>query len=390
MVKSKNILSLFQENWVLEARMIFGVTALWLFMGLLVLYSASSKIALQDSGDAFYYVKQQLLWICLGLVLLRLITAFPLRDLFRIGTRGLIFMSILLAVTLFFSAPTNGSSRWIELGPVRLQPSELIKPFLLLQAAQLFGHWHRTSWPRRRFWLIVFGVILLLILVQPSLSMTMFCSASLWLIALGAGLPIKHLLAVWVPGGAIALLSILINPYQRGRIEALINPLADPEGNGFQLIQSLMTVSSGELWGRGFGKSLQNTFLPEQYTDFVFSVFAEEYGLVGAVILILLLLAFAGLGMAVSNRAKDPVVKMVALGATVFLVGQSLFHIGVTVGLLPTTGITFPFFSYGGSSMVSSLALAGLLIRAALEMEVAEVIPLRARRSRRKSGSLRA
>lgn len=384
MLKNKSIFSLFQQNWILEARMIAGITFLLLFLGLLVLYSASSKVALQDAGDAFFYLKLQLLWILIGLLLMGLITTIPLRSLLPIGTKGLFCMGFLLIVTLFFSPPTNGASRWIELGPVRLQPSELIKPFLLLQAAQLFGQWHRKSWPRRRAWLILFGLILGLILLQPSLSMTMFCSFSLLLMALGAGLPINLLLGVCVFGVAIAALSIVFNPYQRARIETLLNPLADADGKGFQLLQSLMTVSSGEIWGRGFGMSLQNTFLPEQYTDFVFSIFAEEYGFVGAISLISLLLVFASLGIYISDRAKDPVVKVVALGSTVFLVGQSMFHIGVTVGVLPTTGITFPFFSYGGSSMVSSLVLAGLLIRAALEMDVAEVIPLSSARGRRR------
>jgi cell division protein FtsW len=364
------------QGWVTEARIVLGLTLLWLCVGLVVLYSASFSTALIVLGDGLYYAKQQLIWVLLGLALLRLIAKFPLRQIFKFGTFGLFVTIFLLAVTLLFSPPTNGASRWIDIGPVKLQASELIKPFLVLQAAQLFGQWHRHSWKKRRFWLMVLGLTLILILLQPSLSMTMFCGATLWLMAVGAGLPWLPLIGVAALGMVGALLSIWRNPYQFERIATFINPWVDPQGKGFQLTQSLITISSGQVWGEGYGMSQQKTFLPEQYTDFVFSVFAEEFGLVGVILLILGLLIFASVGTIIATKAKDPNVRMVALGSTVVLVGQAFFHIGVASGVLPTTGLTFPFFSYGGSSMLSSLAVAGLLIRAALEMSSAEVIPL--------------
>jgi cell division protein FtsW len=381
MLKTKKILRwlLFDpstQGWLTEARIILGLTLLWLFVGLVMLYSASFATAIEEVGDGLYYFKQQLIWVLLGLALLRIIARFPLRQTFKIATVGLFITIFLLAITLFFAAPINGSSRWISVGPIRLQASELIKPFIVLQAAQLFGQWHRHSWTKKRFWLGVFALTLGLILLQPSLSMTMFCGASLWLMAVGAGVSWLQLGAVALLGLTAALISIFRNSYQFERIATLLNPWADAQGKGFQLTQSLMTISSGQIWGEGFGMSQQKTFLPEQYTDFVFAVFAEEFGLIGTVMMILGLVIFASVGMVVSLKAKDPTVRMVALGSTVMLVGQAFFHIGVTAGVLPTTGLTFPFFSYGGSSMLSSLAVAGLLIRSALEMSSAEVISL--------------
>ncbi len=364
------------QGWLTEARIILGLTLLWLCVGLVVLYSASFSTALVMLGDGLYYAKQQLIWVLLGLALLRVITNFPLRKIFKFGTFGLFVTIFLLAITLLFSPPTNGASRWIDIGPIRLQASELIKPFLVLQAAQLFGQWNRYSWQKKRFWLIVLGATLILILAQPSLSMTMFCSATLWLMAMGAGLPWLQLFVVAILGIVGALLSIWRNTYQFERISTFLNPWLDPQGRGFQLTQSLMTISSGQIWGEGYGMSQQKTFLPEQYTDFVFSVFAEEFGLVGVIVLIVGLIIFASMGMIIATKAKDPTVRMVALGSTVVLVGQAFFHIGVASGVLPTTGLTFPFFSYGGSSMLSSLAVAGLLIRAALETHSAEVVSL--------------
>lgn len=365
------------SRWAAEARIIRWLTFLWLFVGLVVLFSASFPNA-DGLGDGFYYFKQQLIWAALALIIFNITVHFPLRLTIKIGSIGLFVVLLLLFATYIpgIGEARNDSTRWLKLGSFLLQPSEFIKPFLVLQAANLFGRWKQTGLLAKLFWLLVFAISLLGILMQPSLSMTALSGMSLWLMAMAAGIPWYQLTGTAVMGVAAGVFSIATKEYQRRRLMSFLNPWVDQAGDGYQLSQSLMAIGSGGTWGTGFGLSNQKMFLPFQYTDFIFSVFAEEFGLVGCIALIAMLLIFASLGFRVALMCKDAVVRLVAIGSTVFLVGQAFLNIGVASGVLPTTGITFPFFSYGGSSLLSSLAIAALLVRAAREMSAAEIISI--------------
>ena len=201
---------------------------------------------------------------------------------------------------------------------------------------------------------------------------------TLWLIALAAGLPYKYLGGTALGGMFLALFSISVKEYQRRRIMSFINPWADPTTNGYQLIQSLLAVGSGGTLGSGFGFSQQKLlYLPIQDTDFIFSVFAEEFGFAGSIVLLLMFICYATLGLRVALKATKSAHGLVAIGITILMVGQSLIHVAVASGALPTTGLPLPMFSYGGSSMISSLVSAALLIRVARESSEAEVVPLR-------------
>jgi cell division protein FtsW len=271
----------------------------------------------------------------------------------------------------------NGATRWIAIGPALIQPSELIKPFLVLQSARVFGKWDRLKWETRLGWLLIFAVVLAGILLQPNLSTTALCGMTLWLIALAAGLPLKYLGGTAIAGMVTAFTSIRIHEYQWRRVTSFLDPWADSMGDGYQLIQSLLAVGSGETWGTGFGLSQQKLFyLPIQYTDFIFSVFAEEFGFGGCVLLLLLLFAYASLGVIIAMKCTHRVQRLVAIGVSILMVGQSLLNIGVAIGALPTTGLPLPLFSYGGSSVIASLLSAALLIRVARESNEAEVIQL--------------
>jgi cell division protein FtsW len=171
---------------------------------------------------------------------------------------------------------------------------------------------------------------------------------------------------------------------------SFLNPWADPMQDGYQLIQSLLAVGSGGIWGSGFGLSQQKLFyLPIQYTDFIFAVFAEEFGFVGGLLLLLLLMVYATLALIVALKTQNPVHRLVAIGAMIFMVGQSLLNIGVATGVLPTTGLPLPLVSYGGNSMIASLLVAALLIRVARESTEAEIVPIKKRQSRNgRSGSV--
>lgn len=371
------------NEWAIDARLLRWLTFLWMFMGLAVLFSASYPIADAQHGDGLYYFKRQLISVVLGLIVFNLLVRSPLRYVLRISHWFVILLLGLLLVTILPGVGTtiNGATRWISLGIFPFQPSELIKPFLMLQSARIFGQWERLNPRVRLTWVGIFLLVLLGILLQPNLSTAALCGMTLWLIALAAGLPFTYLGGTALGGFMLAFISISLKEYQRRRVMSFLNPWADPLRDGYQLVQSLLAVGSGGTWGSGFGLSQQKLFyLPIQYTDFIFAVFAEEFGFAGSVLMLLLLMAYATIAVIVAMKARNTVHRLVATGAMILIVGQSLLNIGVATGVLPTTGLPFPFFSYGGNSMIASLVSAGLLIRVARENSEAEVVSLDARR----------
>ncbi|MGL5059590.1 MAG: FtsW/RodA/SpoVE family cell cycle protein [Microcoleus sp.] len=373
------------SQWAAEARWLRWLTFLWLFVGLTVLFSASYPSANAEYGDGLYYIKRQLVAVAIGLAGFNLVIHSQLRYLLKTAQWGVLLLLGLLLLTIVPGVGTtiNGATRWISLGPVPIiQPSELIKPFLVLQSARIFGNWPRLTNQVRLTWLGIFGLMLVGILLQPNLSTTALCGMTLWLVALAAGLPYLQLGVTALGGMLAAVLSISLRTYQRRRIMSFLNPWADPMQDGYQLIQSLLAVGSGGVWGVGLGMSQQKLFyLPIQYSDFIFAVFAEEFGLVGGFSLLVMLGAYATLALRVAMRARNVECQLVAIGVMVVMVGQSLLNIGVATGVLPTTGLPLPFFSYGGSSMLASLLLSGLLIRVARESSEAEVVSLAGRRA---------
>ncbi|MFM7406169.1 MAG: FtsW/RodA/SpoVE family cell cycle protein [Cuspidothrix sp.] len=368
------------STWSLEARLLRWLTLTWMFIGLIILFSASYAVADERQGDGLFYFKRQILWGIVALIIFNIIVNLPLRKILGVSHWFLIFFLFLIFVTLIpgLGKKAFDAARWIAIGPIPIQPSELIKPFLVLQSATLFSKWEKLSWEIRLSWLGVFSLVLLGILAQPNLSTTALCGMTIWFIALAAGLPYKYLGGTALGGVILALLSISIREYQRKRIMSFMNPWADPTGDGYQLVQSLLAVGSGQTWGAGFGLSQQKLFyLPIQDTDFIFAIFSEEFGFVGGILLLLMLALFATIGLIIALKSKNLTSQLVAIGVVVVMIGQSLLHIGVTTGALPTTGLPLPMFSYGGNSMIASLISSALLIRVARESSEAEVIPLR-------------
>ena len=372
------------RDWSAEARWLRWLTFLWMAIGLLVVFSASYATADVELSDGLYYFKLQIIWILIGMVGFNLLVHSPLRYILGVADWLLLIMLGCLLVTLLPGVGTsvNGATRWLFVGPFPIQPSELAKPFLVLQGARIFGQWRRIRGATRITWMVIFCLLLLGILLQPNLSTTVLCGLVLWLMALAAGMPYFYLGGTAIAGLLAGLLSISLKSYQRRRIMSFLNPWADAKGDGYQLVQSLLAVGSGGFGGSGFGMSQQKLFyLPIQYTDFIFSVFAEEFGFLGSVMLLVMLLAYATLALRVALKTQNPVHRLVAIGVMVLMVGQSLLNIGVATGVLPTTGLPFPLFSYGGSSMIASLVAAALLIRVARESSEAKVVPLHDRAS---------
>jgi cell division protein FtsW len=368
------------QGWATEARLLRWLTMLWLVLGVAMLLSASYVTADSAFGDGLYYVKRQLLWIAIGILLMRGVVSMPLQGVLRLANGGLLLMLLLTWSLLVpgVGRQAYGAVRWVQLGPIPLQPSEFLKPLLVLQSARMLGAWERLSQGQRWFWLGTVAAALVGILLQPNLSTTLLCGMVLWLLAIAAGLPWVYVGGAAIGGVMMAALSISLREYQQRRILSFLDPWADPFGAGYQLVQSLLAIGSGGWWGAGFGLSRQKLAnLPIQYTDFIFSVYAEEFGWIGSMLLLGLLGAYGWIGLRLALKARDRVMRLVAVGTTAFLIGQSMLNVGVAAGALPTTGLPFPMLSYGGSSMLSSLILAGLLIRTAREVNAAPVVGLR-------------
>ena len=370
-------------HWPAEARLLLGMVALWSLLGLVVLGSASWWVAAREMGDAAYYLKRQALWLVASWGLLYLGLRINLRRWLRLAGPALLVGMVMVALTLVIGSTVNGASRWLVIGPIQLQPTELIKPFLVLQGAAIFSHWSRIANDQKVIWLGVFAVTLALILKQPNLSTAALCGILLWLMALASGLPLWAMLGTAGAGLTVAVGSISINEYQRIRVTSFLNPWKDAQGDGYQLVQSLLAIGSGGLWGEGYGLSTQKLqYLPIQSTDFIFAVFAEEFGYVGSVALLLFLLLFGFVGLRVALSCRSNQQRLVAIGCTSLLVGQSILNIAVASGAMPTTGLPLPMISYGGNSLLASLLTAGLLLRCSLEGAGLEPVRPRRQRSR--------
>ena len=368
------------RSWTWEARLLNWLTCVWLIIGLVTLMSASYPEGMVNNNDGLYILKRQMIGVVAGIVGFNLMSRLPLSKIIKIAPAMVLVLLMLIFATLIpgLGKTTMGASRWIAIGPFSLQPSELIKPFLVLQAAYLFSRWQKLTNKVRLVWLTTFALVLAAILKQPNLSTTGLCGMSLWLIALAAELPLGQLLTVAGGGVGVASLSVAVNPYQLDRITSFLDPWQDYHNKGYQLIQSLLAIASGGINGAGYGLSQQKlSFLPIRSTDFIFAVYAEEFGFIGCVMLLLLIIGYGTLALRVAIKCKHELARLVAVGAMVFIIGQSLINIGVATGSLPTTGLPLPFFSYGINSIIASLLLAGLLVRVARESNTTRVIALK-------------
>ncbi|MBC1194878.1 FtsW/RodA/SpoVE family cell cycle protein [Microcystis aeruginosa BLCCF158] len=366
------------KNWSAEARLLRWMTFLWLLVGLVVLFSASYALADSRFDNGLYYFVRQLIWLWIGLIGFNFLVRLPIEKLLKIAPWMILLVLGLILITLIpgLGANINGATRWIKIGPILLQPSELMKPFLVLQGAAVFGGWPRLNVNQRLTWIAIFGLILAGILLQPNLSTTALCGITLWLIALASGLPLSYMTSTALLGLTMAVVSVTFREYQRKRILSFLDPWQDPRGDGYQLVQSLLAIGSGGTTGSGYGLSQQKLFyLPFPDTDFIFAVFGEEFGFIGGILLLIMLFLYATLALIVAVKCRHRIKKLVAIGAMVILIGQSLLNIGVATGSLPTTGLPFPLFSYGGSSSLASLFLAALLIRVAREENDPDPVP---------------
>ena len=340
-------------------------------IGLLMVLSSSSVQALRESGSSWLYFQRQAMWLSLGALALVVGLRSPLRLWRRLAAPLLIISFGLLVVVLVpgLGVQVNGSTRWIDFGPLRVQPSELAKVALLLFGADLLARRaSRIEDPRAGLvpMCMVMGGLTLLVMLQPDMGTTIvlvLIGASLLLLS---GVPVRRLTPLAVFGVGVGAVLAISEPYRRARVVSFFDPWADAGNTGYQVVQSLVGMGSGQLTGVGLGASRAKWgFLPNAHTDFIFAIIGEELGLLGSLSIIGLFVTLAVLGARVAIHAEDRFGALVAGGATAWVAGQALVNMGAVVGLVPVTGVPLPFVSAGGSALVANLFAAGLLLRVA-------------------------
>lgn len=350
---------------------LLAVLAVLNIVGLVMVLSASSVVSLQETGSSWTYFIKQTEWMVLGTIAAALLCYVDLSKIrrFSLVALGLCALGLLAVHIPGLGVTSNGATRWIGLGPIQIQPSEVTKLGVLLFVADwLASHQKRLRVARVSVnpVMLVLGVIGLLIMVQPNLGTTIIVALIVFSVLYSAGVP-RRALAVWgVLGVAATVAMAMGSTYRRARVLSFLHPWADPQHNGYQLIQSRVGLASGGAFGVGLGSSRAKWgFLPFAHTDFIFSIIGEELGLVGAVVVILLFVALGALGIKVALNADRPFHRYLATGITAWLVFQAFVNIGAVIGILPITGVPLPFISYGGTSLLVTLAGAGVLLNVA-------------------------
>ncbi|MDN5346813.1 MAG: cell division protein FtsW [Clostridia bacterium] len=345
---------------------IFLATLLLLSIGIIMVLSSSIVTSEQLYGDPYYFLKRQLLWAALGLTGLFFVQQFDYRELRRLAVPFLVLALFLLILVLLVGIEAKGSSRWLGVGTLSFQPSEVIKLAMVIFIAYSLAEVKKSLnsfWRDLLPYLLLLTVVCILILAQPDLGTAAAVAGTVYLMLAVAGARREHLLMLLALGLAGVAAAIAIAPYRMARFLAFLNPWADPSGTGYQYIQSLLAVGSGGLFGVGLGQGKQKLFyVPERHTDFIFAILSEELGFIGAAVVILLFFVLVWRGLRVALNAPDSFGSLLAAGITIMIMLQALINMGVVTGLLPITGITLPLVSYGGSSLLFSMLGIGILL----------------------------
>jgi len=365
---TESIFPLPWKIWPYEAKILFVLIGIWSILGICILGSSSWWVASREMGNWAYFLKKQIIWTIPGIGIFYFVLNTNIRNLLKFSRIIFFILFFLILLTNITGITVNGSSRWLVLGNLRLQPSELIKPFLILEASNLFAHWNLIKNDKKLITLISFGLLILLILKQPNLSTASLTGILFWVMGLCGGVKLSSLSSFASFGFITGCISIVNNEYQKLRVTSFINPWKDQQESGFQLIQSLLAIGSGGLFGQGFGLSIQKLqYLPFMYTDFIFAIFAEEFGLLGSTLFLAFLMVFSYISLRIALKCRNNYTKLIAIGSGTLLIGQSIMHIAVATGSMPTTGLPLPFISYGGNSLIASFFIAGMLLRCSLE-----------------------
>jgi cell division protein FtsW len=346
---------------------LFSATAGLALFGVVMIYSASAVIALQENHSQFHYVIKQTVWTSLGFVAMFAAMRF---DYQRLNQRwiiyGLLIVTVLLLVVVFGFRPVNGARRWIRLGGLSMQPSEIAKLSLALFLARFL---EKRAGQEASFWktflpcFAVLGVVAGLVAKETDLGTALMLAIICFTICFAAGMRPRHLVYALVPALLFVGKMLIFTPFRWRRLISFVDPWADQQGAGYQVVQSLIAVGSGGTHGLGFAQGRQKLlFLPFAHSDFIYAVIGEELGLIGALVVVLVFGIFLWRGMRAALRAPDRFGMLLGVGIVVGIVAQALFNMSVVLALLPTKGIPLPLISYGGSSLVPTLVGVGILL----------------------------
>jgi cell division protein FtsW len=346
-------------------------------VGLVMILSASSVAALADYGSSWYFFQRQLMWALVGLFMFFVASRFDYRRWRKIAPAVLVVSVALLVVVLVpgIGKLVDGGRRWLDFGPVQLQPSEFAKIALLLcGAAILAQRADRLADPRAwRPVIVVFGVLGGLVMLEKDLTSTIVLAVIFFSLLVVAGVPGKSLALLAGAGAGLGTLLALGEGYRRARMFAFLHPGRDVGNTGYQLWRSLIAIGSGGVDGVGLGAGRAKWFfLPNAHTDFIFAIIGEELGFVGCMLVLALFTSLGLVGLRVALRAPDRFGMLVATGVTAWVVGQAAINLGAVIGVLPVSGVPLPFLSVGGTSLVITMFGVGILANVARQSAVPE------------------
>src|SRR3990167_4960441 len=347
--------------------------------GLLFIYSSSCVFASEKFGSSFYFVKKQFIGLLISLIIFFIASYIPLGFIKKYSP---LFFFISLIITLLTLVPgigrtIHGSCRWIAFGGLAFQPSELLKVTLFLYLGNIVEKKRFKTFSFLSTYLpllVILGLTLVVLLMQPDFGLTVTLFVTFFIVLFIVRLKLKYLLFTIL--GALPAIGflILLKPYRIKRLFTYINPWSDPQGAGFQIIQSLIAIGAGGTTGVGVAQSKQKFFyLPMQHTDFIFSIIAEETGFIGSSVIIFLFGVFLYLGIKIALKLKSFYATFITLSFVILLSLQSIINIGVASGILPTKGIGLPFVSYGNSCLISSFAMIGFIVNSVLDNDYSRV-----------------
>ncbi|CAI1026654.1 Cell division protein FtsW [Serratia quinivorans] len=379
------------KNWVAGSRdndsvnmVLYDRTLLWLTFGLAIIgfvmvTSASMPIGQRLADDPFLFAKRDALYLALAFGLSMVTLRIPMEVWQRYSNIMLLLSIVMLLIVLVVGSSVNGASRWISLGPLRIQPAELSKLSLFCYLASYLVR--KVEEVRTNFWgfckpMGVMVVLAVLLLAQPDLGTVVVLFITTLAMLFLAGAKMWQFLAIIGSGAFAVVLLIIAEPYRMRRVTSFWNPWADPFGSGYQLTQSLMAFGRGEFWGQGLGNSVQKLeYLPEAHTDFIFSILGEELGYIGVVFALLMVFCVAFRAMSIGRRALELDQRFsgfLACSIGVWFSFQALVNVGAAAGMLPTKGLTLPLISYGGSSLLIMSTAIVLLLRIDYETRLAK------------------
>ncbi len=337
-------------------------------MGIVMVYSASSALALKKFGSDYFFLKRQAAFSLVGIVVLVAFSYIPFR-FYRVMAYPVLAVSLIMLAAVAFSGwgvSAGGAMRWLQIGSFQFQPSELARLALVIYMAYSMskkGDLLRDFYVGFMPHVIVLGLFSVLLLIQPDFGSVVILAALTWIMLFVGGCRITHLMSVVLVMAPLAWLIMTQAEYRVKRLMSFLDPWQYRADEGYQIVHSLMAFGTGGITGAGLGKGYQKLFyLPEPHTDFIFSVVGEELGLIGVMVVILLYGIMLMRGVRIARHARDSFGALLAMGITVTIGLQVCINMGVALGLLPTKGLTLPFLSYGGTSLLINMAAVGIMM----------------------------